>query len=146
MNIKNNYDRQSFQAKFTKSDSLTEIVKYAKEKGKFEKLNQARKNIESAYLTRRIQVDLFYDGERPAIIYTRFEPKYKLDHVATNPEDYEVRARHSFSSTKKGNILDFALRHIIRMGNSVPDNKIFKKVVVDRQPRVEMEKTFEILP
>ena len=39
----------NFNAKFIQSDDLKKIADYAVEHGKFEKLNQARKNIDSFY-------------------------------------------------------------------------------------------------
>ena len=59
MKIQNSQNQTSFQTKFLYSDSLQQLVQYSVEHGKFDKLNAARKNIDSAYLTIRLKVNIF---------------------------------------------------------------------------------------
>lgn len=75
MKIQNYQNQTSFQAKFLHSDSLQKLVQYSVENGKFDKLNAARKNIDSAYLTTRLKVDIFEKDGKPIINFTRFVPK-----------------------------------------------------------------------
>lgn len=62
MKIQNNPSQQTFQAKFLHSESLKMIAQYAVDHGKFDKLNTARKNIDKAYLTTRLRVDIYKEN------------------------------------------------------------------------------------
>ena len=56
--ITNNKPQIAFQAKFLHSESLKQLADYAVEHNKFEKLNQARKNIDSSFLMTRLRLDI----------------------------------------------------------------------------------------
>ena len=128
MNINNNYSNVNFQAKFVKSDSLYDIVNYAVENGKFDKLNQARKNIDKAYLRTKLQVDIFYSDNYPVLAITKYEPKPRSSGLFA--EDYIPTNRVEFKCQKpKANPIAYALKILIKMGNSVPYNNIYKDVV-----------------
>ena len=127
MNINNN-SNVNFQAKFVKSDSLYDVVNYAIEKGKFDKLNQARKNIDNAYLTTKLKVDIFYSNKFPTLSITKYEPKHHSSGFFA--EDYIPTNRVEFVCQKpKANPLAYALKILIKMGNNAPNNHIFKDVV-----------------
>ena len=137
-NNNNNYNyksncKQNFKAKFLNSASLKLVADYAVEHGKFDKLNQARKNIDSAYLQTRIRVDI---GETkkgfPLVSFTRFSPKSNVA-VAKTFDDYKQSKVTIFESSKNANPLKFALEKIIKMGNNAPHNNMYKKVVVDKK-------------
>lgn len=132
----NNYKsncKQNFKAKFLNSASLKLVADYTVEHGKFDKLNQARKNIDSAYLQTRIRVDI---GETkkgfPLVSFTRFSPKPNVA-VAKTFDDYKQSKVTIFESSKNVNPLKFALEKIIKMGNNAPHNNMYKKVVVDKK-------------
>lgn len=131
-NYNSNY-RQNFKAKFLTSESLKLVANYAVEHGKFDKLNQARKNIDSSFLQTRIRVDI---GETkkgfPLVSFTRFSPKSNVA-VAKTFDDYKQSKVTIFESSKKMNPLKFAMEKIIKMGNNAPHNNMYKKVVVDKK-------------
>ena len=128
MYINNYQSNVNFQAKFVKSDSLYDIVNYAIENGKFNKLNQARKNIDRAYLTTKLKADVFYSNSHPTLSITKYEPKPRSSGLFI--EDYIPTNRVEFECQKlNANPLAYALKILIKMGNSVPHNNIFKNVV-----------------
>ena len=134
MNVNNNYSNVNFQAKFLKSDSLYDVVHYAIDNGKFEKLNQARKNIDNACLRTRLQMDIAYTNNSPTVIFTKYEPKKLSSGLFT--DDFIPTNRVEYICTKpKTNPLEFALRMIIKMGNSAPKNNIYKNVVIAKNPK-----------
>lgn len=134
MNINKNYSNVNFQAKFVKSDSLYDIVNYAIENGKFDKLNQARKNIDNAYLMTKLKVDIFYSNNRPTLAITKYEPKhhrsglYSDDYIPTNHVEFECQK-------PKANPVAYALKILIKMGNNAPNNHIYKDVVAVRNKK-----------
>jgi hypothetical protein len=134
MNINNNYSNVNFQAKFVKSDSLCDIVNYAVEKGKFDKLNQARKNIDKAYLMAKLKVDIFYSNNHPALAITKYEPKKQCSGLSV--DDYVPTNRVEFECQKpKANPVAYALKILIKMGNNAPKNNIYKDVVATRNKK-----------
>lgn len=131
----NNFNQPSFQAKFLKSPSLTAIQKYALEKGKFEKLVDARNNIDTAYRHTYLKVDLYEKDGKPCISFSRYLPKKKVksiksmdDLILTNVQEYQ--------SKKACNPLKFGLHKLIRLGYDVPNYKLFKEVVTKRHRRI----------
>lgn len=123
----NNNNNLSFQAKFLKSDSLIDVVNYAIERGKFNKLNQARKNIDCSALTKRIKMDICDEKGYPAVIFTKYEaPNYSR---GLNLDEYIPTKQVKFVSSKKMNPLKFALEKIIKLGNNAPENKMYKKLI-----------------
>lgn len=124
-----NTSPQAFGAKFLYSEDLKNVVEYAVENGKFDKLNQARKNIESAYLTTRIKLDITTsDSGKPILNFTKYTPKKSVN-VAYSLDDYTISKTSTYKSEKKINPLKFALEKIIKMGNNAPHNNTFKNIV-----------------
>ena len=121
----------SFGAKFFYTEPLYDVAKYAVERGKFPALNQARKNIDNAYLTTRLAMYICYTGEYPTVIFSRYKPRKSVP-VAFNFNDYELVAQTEFISHKKMNPLKFGLETLIKLGNNAPNNKMYRKVVVER--------------
>ncbi len=121
-----------FGAKFLHSESLKQVADYAVDNRKFDKLNQARKNIEGAYLQTRVRFDMgVNDKGFPFLTFSRFNPK-KSVLVPMNADDYQLTKVTIIESSKKCNPLKFAFEKIVKMGNSVPKNNLFKKIVVDK--------------
>ncbi len=129
MQIQNN--NTSFKAKFIDSEGLRQVVNYALEHNKEEKLNSARKNIESSYMHIRVKMDIGEtDKGFPKVIFTRYKPKSFVllpknygDYIESKPIEYVYNA-------KKKSALEFAYDLLIKMGSSVPKNKVFQKVVI----------------
>lgn len=130
MEVKNYNSNIQFQAKFLKSDSLTDIVNYAVEHGKFDKLNKARKNIDNAYLRYRLKVQLCFTDGKPTVIISRYEPPKRK--FVMSLDDYELTAQTEFIAKKQRNPLKFALEKLIELGNNAPNNNMYKKVVVEK--------------
>lgn len=126
---KNTYS-PAFGTKYFKSDALLDIAKYSVEKGKFDKLNKARKNISRYDLQTRLLVDLCYTECKPTVIFSRYVPS-KDTPVALSEKDYDFVKQVEIISNKSQNILKFALGTLIRLGNGAPNNKLYKKVVKD---------------
>lgn len=130
----NNFNQPSFQAKFLKSESLNLIKKYAAEKGKFEKLTNAVKNIDTAYHKTYLRVDLYEKDGKPCMSFSRFLPKKYVEEVKSK-EDLVLTYIKEYRSNKACNPLKFALHKIIRLGYDVPNYKLFKQVVIkDHHP------------
>jgi len=122
----------NFRAKFFYTDDLYQLAKYAAEKGKFDKLNQARKNIDSAYLTRRLKLDFkTTENGHPVVSFTRLMPDRKAM-VPYSPSDYKFDKITIFVGDKKMNVLKFAFEKFIKLGNNAPNNKMYKEVVVSK--------------
>lgn len=127
----NNYSSNiNFKAKFFHTDDLYNVAKYATEHGKFDRLNQARKNIDKAHLITRLTFHLSSteDG-RPVASFVRMTPK-KNAIVPYSPNDYKFEKQTTFICEKKMNPLKFGLERIIKLGNNAPNNKMYKEVVV----------------
>ena len=129
MQIQNKTYNQNFTARFLQSDDLKKVADYAVEKGKFEKLNQARKNIATSCLTTRLFVKIGQtDKNYPFISFDKFVPKKGVI-VPQTMDDYVRVKTTTFTTEKHKNILKHAYETIIKMGNSVPYNKVFRKTV-----------------
>lgn len=135
MKIVQNYSAgtPAFSAKFLHSESLKQIADYAVEHNKFEKLNQARKNIDSSFLKTRLRVDTGINEKGfPFVTFTRLEPKKSIN-VALSMDDYKQAKITLFESNKKENPLKFALEKIIKLGNDAPKNNMYKNVVINKK-------------
>ena len=123
----------NFNAKFIQSDDLKKIADYAVEHGKFEKLNQARKNIDSLYLRKRIYV---YMGQNekgyPFVNFTVFEPK-KFVVIPSSNDDYVKVKTVQYLSAKKCNPLLYAFKKIIKLSNNAPHNKMFQNLIISKK-------------
>ena len=126
-----NTNNNSFKAKFLNSESLRLVAEYSVEKGKFSKLNQARKNIDNAHLTTRLRFDMGENNEIPFVTFTRYIPKTNV----INPKsmaDYKLVKTVKYEAGKKCNILKFALEKLIKLGNNAPKNNMYQNVVVKK--------------
>ncbi len=135
MKINQNYTLKSpaFGAKFLHSESLKQIADYAVEHNKFAKLNQARKNIDSACLLTRLRVDTgINENGFPFITFTRFEPKKNIN-IAMSMDDYIQTKTTVFESGKKENLFKFAIEKIIKLSNNAPKNNMYKNVVINKK-------------
>lgn len=121
----------NFKAKFLKSESLKLVADYAVEKGKFERLNQARKNIDIANLTTRLRFDIGEVDGKPFVTFARYDLKPGII-VPKSLEDYKAPKYFIYQSSKKENILKFALERLIKLGNNAPQNKMYKHVVMSK--------------
>ena len=128
MRITTNYNTPSYKAKFVYSDDLKKVVNYAVETNRFTKLNNARKNIDSAYLTRRLKFE-FVGNENgyPVVAFTRFTPKSGI--IPKNINDYEQSEKFICISSKKMNPLKYGYDMIIKLSNSAPQNNLYKRIV-----------------
>lgn len=131
MKIQNNQTQTSFGAKFLNSDSLKQLAQYSVEHGKFDKLNAARKNIDSAFLSTRLKVDIFEENGKPGVSFTRFVPKKNVL-IAKYQDDFVQDKVVTIKSDKKCNHLKFALEKIIKLSNNAPHNKMYKNVVITK--------------
>lgn len=131
MKIQNYQNQTSFQAKFLQSDSLQQLAQYSVEHGKFDKLNAARKNIDSAFLSTRLKVDIFEENGKPGVSFTRFVPKKNVL-IAKYQDDFEQAKVVTFKSEKKCNPLKFALEKIIKLSNNAPHNNMYKNVIITK--------------
>lgn len=131
MQIQNTPSQQTFQAKFLHSGSLKMIADYAVEHGKFEKLNTARKNIDNAYLSTRLRVDIYKENGKCGVSFARFTPKKNVL-IPKYRNDYELTKVTTYETDKISNPLKFALNQIIKLSNNAPHNNMYKKVVVQR--------------
>lgn len=131
MEINSINNQTSFKAKFLNSDSLRRVVEYSVEKGKFDKLNTSRKNIDNSYLRTRLKVDIFEKDGYPTIEFTRYIPK-KSVLIAKSGDDYRITKTKTYTSSKKCNLLGFALEKLIKLGNNAPQNNMYKEVVINK--------------
>ena len=124
----NNFNQPSFQAKFLNSKSLKMIADYAVEKGKFQELNTARKNIDKCRFSTYLRVDIFKEENKCGITFTRYVPKDNVI-VPKYMDDYNITKVKTYETTKTSNPLKFGLEKIIKLGNNAPHNNMFKEVV-----------------
>ncbi len=119
----------NFQAKFLHSEDLKKVVDYAVEKGKFEKLNTARKNIDSAHFTTRLKLDILQNQNGKNIVrFSTFKPK-KNASVPYSLNEYELVKTTDYVNNKKENPLKFAFEKIIKLSNNAPHNNMYKNIV-----------------
>lgn len=130
MNINNNTS-PNFNAKFFHSESLKILADYAVEKGKFDKLNKARKSIESSHLRTRLRMDFGESDGMPFVTFTRFTPKKDVI-IPQSIDDYQITKTSLFKSTKRGNPIKFAFEQFLKLGNNAPANKRYQSVVVKK--------------
>lgn len=124
-----NYKNQiTFGAKFLNTDAINKVAKYALENGKFEKLNNARKNIESYDYFSKIGVEIkenLKSGQKE-FEFTTYTPEYTVKSGKLLTQ-YKIH-KNKFPS-QKANYLKEIYEIIIKMGNSAPQNKLYKKIV-----------------
>ena len=123
----------NFKAKFLYSDALNDVVQYSIQKNKSEALNTARKNVDKTFLRTRLLFDYGINEKGlPFVSFTRFVPKNHIT-VPQSLEDYnQYKPTVYTSSDKKINPLAFALKQLIKLGNGVPESKMYKAVVIGK--------------
>ena len=131
----NNFNQPAFQAKFLNSQSLKMIADYAVEKGKFQALNTARKNIDKCRFSTYLRVDIFKEENKCGISFTRYVPKDNVI-VPKYMDDYIITKVKTYETTKTSNPLKFGLEKIIKLGNNAPHNNLFKEVVIKGRRKV----------
>lgn len=120
----------NFQAKFLYSKDLKNVVEYAVQHGKFDKLNQARKNIESAHLPKRLILNIDQNKEGNTVVrFTRLVPR-KTVIIPTRMEDYSIKKVKEYICYNNTNPLKVALEKLLKLGNNAPNNNMYKDVVV----------------
>ena len=126
----NSINQQNFKAKFINTPNMRDIAQYAVEHGKFEKLNIARKNIDSQFLRTRIKVDLCTNENGFArLIFQRYFPKNDVI-IPKSEADYVVSPQMIYDASTNVNPLKFAFNKIVKMGNNEARNRMFHRVVV----------------
>lgn len=121
----------AFQAKYLHSESLKLVADYAVEHGKFDKLNQARKNIDKAALQTRLRFDLGDKDGKPFVTFTRYKLK-PASIIVKTMDDLILDKVTVFQSEKRMNPLKFAFEKLIKIGNDAPKNNMFKNVVIKK--------------
>lgn len=125
----NHESSQAFTAKFLYSDSLKQVADYAIQHGKFNKLNDARKNIDASYLSTRIKLDITRSEKGyPTVTFTTYRPKSSVIVPKTMDDMREIRTV-SITNKVSMNPVKFAFEKIIKMGNSAPKNNLYKKII-----------------
>ena len=124
-------DSINFNARFLKSRDMEKVANYAIEHGMFKELNEARLNIDSSYLLTKIDLKLAEteDGY-PAAIFTRLIPRKSVP-FPKYVEDYRVSRPMVYTSNAQISPFRFGMDLIIQMGSNVPNNKVFKRVVIE---------------
>lgn len=118
----------SFKAKFLYSDSLKKVADYAVEKGKFHKLNDARKKIDGQDPFTKIIMTCGYNKDKKQSFFklVRFKPKYTY-------VDGQVIKEYMMKVTKRyyneQNPLRLAYNKIIKMSNNAPYNKLYEEMI-----------------
>ena len=87
----------SFQAKFLNSEAMKQIADYAVERGKFDKLNQARKNIDTSCLQTRLRIDIGEEEGKPFVTFTIYKPKTSVI-LAISMDDLKIDKVSLFKS------------------------------------------------
>jgi hypothetical protein len=123
----------NFSAKFFYSDSLKQVADYAVEKGKFDKLNSARKSIDSRCVTTRIKLEAGLNSKGFAkLVFFKYLPKQGVI-IPKTMEDYVLVKTTTYNSNIEKNPLKMALSKIIKMGNNNANNNTFKLIVIDNK-------------
>jgi len=128
----NNYNHKPpvFKAKFLDTPAIREVAKWAVETGNFNKLNEARKQIDYAAVKARIHMDLATNIEGyPIAIFKRYFPKklnpeYEEDYIISKPIMY-------FGKDKDVSAIEYGYRKIVQMGFYVTRNRLFKDIIID---------------
>ena len=130
MQVNSINDQTTFHAKFLNTQSMHDIVKYAVEHDKFEKLDAARKKIDTQFLRTRISVDIDATKQGFAkLIFRRFVPKCNVI-IPKTEADYEISKPIIYEAHTKINPLKYALNKIIMMSNNDAHNKMYKRIVI----------------
>lgn len=132
MQIQNNYYNPTFQAKFIKNDTLKAVRKYAQQLHKEDKLDDALNNINKIRKETLLEIDTCYTNDVPTIVFSRYE-RQRNPQTGLYTGDYALRSQTDYENTNKKNmnIIKFAFKKLIKLGNDAPDNNMFQQVVID---------------
>ncbi len=131
MKINSQNNNINFQARFLDSEALRRVVTHAAEHGKFDKLNNSRKNIEKYYFNRRLLVDIGEKNGKPYITFTRFIQKPEVI-IPKSMQDFKLDKIVTLQSEKNMNPLKFAYEKLVKLGNEAPKNKMFKNIIINK--------------
>ncbi len=132
MQINQSTNTPNFQAKFFYSKSLDNVAKFAVRHNAFGKLDRMQKHISQVHLKTRLRLDISMTEQGfPQVTFTRYYPKFDTS-IARYKDDYKKIKSVTYTSDKKDNPLWFAMNKIIEMGRNVPNNDIFKEVVMKK--------------
>lgn len=125
----NNID---FKAKLIRNNSYEDVMQYALEHNKYDKLNQALKNIDNIRKDTFLRMDICYTGDFPTVVFTRLDRDWDpiLQQTRSN---YIQKRQVDYISTKKGNPVKFAFEKLIKLGNNAPNNNMYQEVVINKE-------------
>lgn len=128
MQINNTRNCKSFGAKFTNTKTLHKVVGYAMSKKDFDKLNNARKNIEKTDCFTKVAVDLVKDAKtgKKTFLFTTYKPKYTYKSGQIE-KSYDI-SKYERPATKTI-VIEELFEYLVKMGNNAPKNKIYKHIV-----------------
>lgn len=118
----------SFKADFCHTESLKEVADYAVKKGKFDKLNEARKIIEKTDWFTKLKMNCGFNEANNQSFFeiTSYKPVYTF-------EDGKVITTYKTKTTrryyKEKNPIQLAYEKIIKMSNNNTRNKTYKAYV-----------------
>ncbi len=130
MEISNNI---SFGAKFIENQDFIAVADYAFKKHKMDIFNQSLKNIDKIRKDTYIKMNLCYTDKFPTVVFSRYEKGWNPKLQQTTDEYLLKRQVDYVAEDKKLNPLKMAFDKIIKMGSNVPDNKMFKYVVMEKE-------------
>ena len=115
----------SFKAKFSNTESMQKVVKYAVEKGKFDKLNTARKNIENFDWFTKLEMNCGFEEKNQQSFFEiiRYKPVYKMINGKLE-KTFLTKSTRKYYPTK--NPIKLAFEKIIKMSNCAPKNNLYK--------------------
>ena len=128
MNITNTTPKQTFGAKFANTETLHNVVKYAIENNKFDKLNKSRKEIEKQDFFVKVAVDLVKNPKtgKDVFRFTRYIPKHTNENGIINTT-YLTNV-YEREATKKNSIKEL-YDLLVKMSACAPENKLYRHIV-----------------
>lgn len=120
--------KPTFKAKFVHTDSLKQVVEYSLEKNCFDKLNNARKEIEKHDSFTKIEMNCGFNEnlKRSFIQFVTYKPQY----ATINGElvqKYKIKKTVKYYSEK--NPLKLAYKQIIKMSHNNLRNNTYKDII-----------------
>jgi len=121
---------QNFGVKLFRNHFLTEVLNdCSNKKIKYEVLHSMR-NMETSDIRTRLQMDLFYRNNCPAIVFSRFLPKQGVN-ITKSINDYEKVAEKEFPFKDIDDVFSYAAKLLIDLGKNNKNNDLYKKIVTD---------------
>ena len=120
----------NFGVKFVTNDDFIDVISYAMEHKKSDKLIQSLSNMDKKFKDTIVEMNICYTDKNPTLVFSRYIPGWNKtlkqptgQYVLRRQVDYE-------SENPKINPLKFALNKLIRMGQNRANNKMFDNIVV----------------